>query len=162
MIFKKGFLIICVLLVTSCKSYDLVGKKYLASNQEKTVAIEFVNDTLCKVNQRFLCDKLPEKYRNLDFNATYKISKMNIKTHDANFKPTRFKADILVINNLDCDGCEKYKEIPNYIDLNCTTVLNDEKLKGKIKYGVIYNMVNDTLVIDKNQILFDNLKLKSE
>lgn len=160
--FKRGILIICVLLIASCKSYDLIGKKYRASNQEKSVAIEFINDTLCKVKQEFLCDRLPEKYKSVDFNATYKVSRMNIKTHDENFKPTRFKADILVINNLDCIGCEKYKEIPNYIDLNCTTALKDERLKGKIKYGVIYNMVNDTLVIDKNQILFDNLKLQSQ
>jgi len=159
---KKGFLVICVLLIASCKSYDLVGKEYRASNQEKVVAIEFINDTLCKVNQKFLCDKLPEKYKSVGFNATYKVSRMNIKTHDANFKPTRFKADILVINNIDCIDCEKYREIPNYIDLNCTTILKDEKLKGKVKYGVIYNMVNDTLVIDKNQILFDNLTLKSQ
>jgi hypothetical protein len=151
------------LIIVSCKSYDFSGKRYKASNQEKKIQIEFVNDTLCKIKQEFLCDELSETYRNTTFNATYKIDKVNIETYDKNLKPVRFKSDILVINNLDCPKCEKYKVIPNYVELNCTTTkLTDERLKDKVKLGVIYNMVNDTLVIDKKQIWFGNLKLKKE
>ncbi len=149
-----------VLITVSCKSYDFAGKKYEASNQEKRIQIEFVNDTLCKIEQEFLCDELSETYKNTVFNATYKIDKVNIKTYDKDLKPVRFKSDILVVNNLDCSKCDKYKVIPNYVDLNCiTTKLKNEKLKDKVKLGVIYNMVNDTLVIDKKQIWFGNLKL---
>lgn len=157
----KGVLFaLTVLVLVSCKPYNLVGEKFFASNQEKIVSIEFVNDTLCNVSQWFSCDKLPEEYRNIEFKATYKVEKMKLKTYDSNFKPTRFKTDILIVNNLECVDCKRYKEIPNYFDLNCATVIDDDKLKEKIKYGIIYNLVNDTLIIDKGQIMFGGLKLK--
>ena len=160
---KTIVLLICLLLLTCCKSYDFIGSKYVADNKEKVVSIEFINDTLCKINQKFLCDDLPDSYRNTSFKATYQVDKVNIKTYDENLNPKRFKADVLIINNLDCQNCEEYTLIPNYIASNYTdTELPDKRLKDKIKFGVIYNMLNDTLVLDDNRILFDNLKLKKQ
>lgn len=157
---KKITIGMFLIIISSCKSYDLIGKKYLDINQEKTVSIEFINDTLCNVKQEFLCEKIPENYRKIDIIATYKISRMSIKTYNASFKSKRFKANILIIKNLDCVNCKKYDEIPDYLKLNCSNIIEDEKLKRKIKHGVIYNLINDTLVINKNQIFFDNLSLK--
>lgn len=159
---RRLILAIFALSIASCKSYDLSGKKYVASNQEKRVSLEFINDTLVNVKQKFFCDKLPKEYQEITFDAKYEIDRMNIKTFDEDFKSKRFKSDILVLENLNCADCQGYKTIPNYEDLGCSTKIEDERLKDKVKSGVIYNLVNDTLILKRNQILFDNLKLKSQ
>lgn len=162
--FRKRIIVV-YLLVLSCKSYDnLAGKKYTSFNQEKSITIEFINDTLCRVQQEFFCNDLPENYKRINFNATYKVDKMNIKLYNKDLKLSKSRVSILVVNNIDCSvNCEKYQTIPNYEELGCSLVAwEDEKLREKVKLGVIYNLINDTLIIQKNQILFDNLKLKQQ
>lgn len=160
---RKISLAILAVAIASCKSYNLSSKKYIDSNQEKRVVLEFINDTLVNVQQIFFCDKLPKEYQKITFLATYKIDRINIKTFDRDFKSKKFKSDILVLDNVDCADCESYRVIPNYEDLGCSIAeIKDKKLKDKMKLGIIYNLVKDTLILKKNLILFDDLKLKSQ
>ena len=161
---RKEIIVIVLLVMSSCKTYDLTGRQYQASNQEKLVRIEFLNDTLCKVYQQFLCNELAEEYRSHVFDATYRIDRMKIRTQDENFKTASFKTDVLILNNLDCAGCEKSSVIPNYKDLDCTKAeIIDNAIEDKIKFGLIYNMTNDTLIINEDShIVFNRLKLKPQ
>ena len=156
----RGILFIVVISITSCKSYRLTGRKFQGANQEKIVTIDFLNDTLCKVTQEFQCNKIPDKYRKVSFKSSYKVRKINIQTYNNSYKPIKTKFDALIISNLECVDCKRYIEIPNYRNLNCTKDSIDKRLKGIVKIGLIYNLVNDTIILDKHYIYFGNLKLK--
>ena len=159
----KKILVIVVLLVASCKSYDLKGKKYTSSNGEKQVVIEFVNDTLSKVTQEYFCNDLPEKYAQTEIMAKYSVEKYKVKGYSENYKPKTVKTTILVLENIKCDeDCEKYIEIPNYESLDCSQIKIDHRLKDKIVLGRIYNLAKDTFELKNNEILFGYLKLKQE
>lgn len=162
--FRKEMLVICFLML-SCKSYDdLAGKKYSAFNDEKAVVIEFVNDTVCKVQQSFFCNELPKNYKQINFKATYKVDRINLKLYNQDLKISKLKTSILIVNNIDYPAdSQRYQVIPNYEELSCSFWnLEDERLHEKLKSGVIYNLINDTLLIWKNEIFFDNLRLEQQ
>jgi len=141
----------------------LKGKKYISSNAEREVVIEFLNDTLSKVTQEYFCDNLPEKYAQTEITAKYSVEKYKIKGYNKNYKPKIVKTSILVLENINCnEKCERYIEIPDYKDLGCLRMKMDERVKDKIALGRIYNLVKDTFELKNNEIKFGYLNLKQE
>jgi hypothetical protein len=155
----KNIILILILVLFSCKSNNFSGKSYMGSNKEEIVKIKFINDSICEVKQEFLCEQLKNTYRIKRIYAKYKVVKLKINSYDKKFKPIIFKSNALIINNLECKKCEKYYLIPNYEENCMNTIKLDTRFKNKIKMGVIYNMIQDTVLFNKKEIIFGNLKL---
>ena len=127
------------------------------------MTIDFKNDSLCEINQVFYCDKIPEKFRKTNFLCKYAIGTgQQITGYNENFRKKKIKFKKLVMQNLADSIPDSYTIIPNYEDLCLSPVAinsKEAKLRNLIKDGIIYNLINDTLIIYDNRIGFGNYTL---
>lgn len=160
---KNLIYILFILFITSCSSTKKINGKYSFNNSERLIFIDFKNDSLCEVNQVFYCDNIPEKYQNTNFMCKYSVSSLNKAIgYNENFRKKKIKFRKLAMQNLTDSIPESYIIIPDYEDSCLPPVAissKEAKLRNKIKYGIIYNLVNDTLVIYDSHITFANYKL---
>jgi len=159
---KNLIYILFIFFITSCTTQKINGK-YSFKNNQRLITIDFKNDSLCEINQVFYCDKIPEKFRKTNSLCKYAIStRQQIIGYNENFRKKKIKFRKLTIQNLADSIPDSYIIIPDYEDSCLPPVAinsKEAKLHNLIKDGIIYNLVNDTLVIYDNHISFGNYRL---
>lgn len=158
------------MLLVSCKSgINLNGEFYELKDKEEIVSLKFINDSICIVKQKFLCQNLPEEFKEIeDIKVQYKKGRIDVAYLDLNKKKKKSKMDVLFVENLKYKNSNNlsitnYFSIPNYEKLKCNKLLennsNANKIKSKIETGIIMNLVKDTIRIKKDTIFFGYKKV---
>ena len=157
----RPLIFIVIITLTSC-SPKLAGTTYTGSNQYKHSSIKFFNDTLCEIQQRILCKNIDTQYQQKTILATYKKVRFTSVGYKSNGpvitgpkKRIRFIG--IVVNNVNCDNCDKYISVPNFFKNGCMVEKDSiiEKIGG---FGKLYNFPNDTLPLYKGIIYIGTVK----
>ena len=133
----------------------------MGANDLKYFSIEFINDSICKIEQRQFCKSIGKEYQHVEFLARYKQVEFFVKAYKKitnSGKQVRFQG--VKLNNIQCDSCNKYTLIPNYLTSGCFGDTTYNRLFEKIPDGVIYHFPNDTIIVEKNFIKAAGLKLE--
>lgn len=139
---KYSVTVIILLLMVSCGTVHLTGKKLVGSNVYRKMEISFINDTLCKIQQEFYCNNFPDSLKHSVIFATYKVYDTIIKAYNntREWKPIKVRLRFIIINRLDS------KSRSNQIyKMPCTISSNGNHQNERVDSIYISNFVNDTI-----------------
>jgi hypothetical protein len=161
---KKILYLSIVLILFSCKSIvRLNGKTFELSDSEELIKIHFLSSDICEIQQSFYCENLPDSIKKKTIKAKYQITNAKLPYIEDN-KTKIINVKFLKISNLDSLSKQlpKYTYIKDYSKL-CQNLLTENsketKLKNKISSGIILNLINDSLIIKKDTIIFGYKKV---
>ncbi len=142
----------------SCKSsYKMTGKIYELSDYEQKIKISFINDSICVTEQYFKCDKIEDSLKFTEIKANYYLTKSQLH-YLKNSKPRKKTVHFLRLKSLNHNGVKpKYTYIPRYTELcEKSFEINSPEMKArkKITSGIILNLVNDSLLVKRDTIIF--------
>jgi len=163
-IINRIFKSILVIIFISCSSNNLVNKRFSATNSVKSVSIEFINDSVCEIYQRFHCKLIPADFRSIQIFANYKPIKFKVigyKNGNLNSTVT-FKVKAIEIQNKLSDQIVRYTDVPNFFNPECPHDSLLDVLNKKLPQNVIYNFRHDTITINKKFIYMAGARLQLE
>jgi hypothetical protein len=143
-------------LVSSCSTNrSLKGQVYELIDSEQKIQLAFLTANDCRIEQSYLCEKLPDTFSYLTMEAKYRVEKLKIK-HSEN---KHLNVYCLIIENSDSNAKKlpNFTYIPEYENLCLpkVTINSDEyKLRKKLVPGIILNLVKDSLLLKKDTIVF--------
>ncbi|NHM02827.1 hypothetical protein [Flavobacterium difficile] len=136
------------------------GQVYELTDSEQKIQLNFLTDNDCRIEQSYLCEKLPDTFSNLTMEAKYRVKKLKIK-HSGN---KHLNVNCLIIENSDLNAKKlpRFTYIAEYENLCLPKVIvnsNEYKLRRKMTPGIILNLVRDSLVLRKDTIVFGYKKI---
>lgn len=141
---KYSITIFILLLMISCGTVHLKGKKLTGSSEYRKMEISFINDTLCKIQQEFYCNNLPDSLRHSVIFATYKVydTIFDAYSNTREWKPIKVKARVIIFNRLDSES--KSQQIHKML---CKISSNGNQQNDTLNYFYLSNFVNDTIAL---------------